>query len=762
MAPILSKMGSGAKGEEFSQPAALRRSPRKRCTDTQANVLAKGDTVSSRDASCNASRGKLVTTTAVDELTRPKKSINASILREIELPSTEDETEFEAAITSAQRARPSKSAADVNSLAISIAQTTISRTAPEGDHSDRVLNMPTSRAKPKSPTHYTSRYVLKEANCIDDYSDAAEDEDEDTDLSGFIVDDGAEISYHESPSEDSEDDYRPSKQKSRQPRRRLQRGHRKVVDSDSDKENESDAGIAAALDGLEIGNAEAGRSRKATTEVIDLTTSPDAPARVTSNARVQAAEDPFANTTYELDKSLKGLSLFDSMLRLSPPRKREATSPTRASTPEPPTDPAPEHTPSHQARPQTPTRSPSPPQLKSPSKHSNFQRSPHRQSTDAFWDHHTVNDWHDSYSPKKAPLTSPSKNPLARFAIWSDDDDEGSDNDSRHDSSSASDSLPSPCASPTKPRSSSPMKSPEKAARAAYLAEKRASAARKTTFDAVKEELGTNLLAYLDDHVTAGQLQRLSASTGGVQIKWSKTLRSTAGRANWRRSVTKPSGSPIKGSPVKGMVGDQKVKVEHFANIELAEKVIDCEERLVNTLAHEFCHLANFMVSGIRDQPHGISFKNWAAKATACLAKAEVGGEDERVRATWSACKVTTKHSYEIEWKYLWACVGRDQNSAMNFLNVQATKGCGAEYGRHSKSIDTERMRCGRCKGKLVQVRPVPRVAKKDTSVAKTMTVKKRSAERKASESGSDVSGSSSGVRVNENLQEMEIIELSD
>lgn len=315
------------------------------------------------------------------------------------------------------------------------------------------------------------------------------------------------------------------------------------------------------------------------------------------------------------------------------------------------------------------------------------------------------------------------------------------------------------------------MKSPEKAARAAYLAEKRAATARKKAFDATKEKLATDLLGYLDDHVTGGQLHTLSASTGGVQIKWSKTLRSTAGRANWRRSVTKPSGSPIKGSPVKGMVGGEKVKVEHFANIELADKVIDSEDRLVNTLAHEFCHLANFMVSGVRDQPHGASFKAWAAKATACLATARPAAEgdeqdeepDRRVRPSWRACKVTTKHSYEIEWKYLWTCAGREQSAAMTFLNVQAAEGCGAEYGRHSKSIDTERMRCGRCKGKLVQVRPVPRAVKKTSGGVAARDAKVKGATRKASWSGSESTGSSSAESVTEKLKKgVEVIELSD
>ena len=35
------------------------------------------------------------------------------------------------------------------------------------------------------------------------------------------------------------------------------------------------------------------------------------------------------------------------------------------------------------------------------------------------------------------------------------------------------------------------------------------------------------------------------------------------------------------------------------------------QERLLNVVAHEYCHLANFMISGIKDNPHGKEFKEW-------------------------------------------------------------------------------------------------------------------------------------------------------
>lgn len=48
-------------------------------------------------------------------------------------------------------------------------------------------------------------------------------------------------------------------------------------------------------------------------------------------------------------------------------------------------------------------------------------------------------------------------------------------------------------------------------------------------------------------------------------------------------------------------------------------------------------------------------------------------------------------------------------SAARAFLALENDPGCGAEYGRHSKSIDPDKHRCGKCKGLLIQVRPKPR-----------------------------------------------------
>jgi len=102
-----------------------------------------------------------------------------------------------------------------------------------------------------------------------------------------------------------------------------------------------------------------------------------------------------------------------------------------------------------------------------------------------------------------------------------------------------------------------------------------------------------------------------------------------------------------------------------------------------------------------------------AAKVTTTLAS--------HPNPLYRAIEVTTKHDYEINHKYLWICIGQPPQTtaaailgdARQFLSLpddDADPGCGAEYGRHSRSIDPEKHRCGKCKGLLAQVRPKPKL----------------------------------------------------
>lgn len=276
--------------------------------------------------------------------------------------------------------------------------------------------------------------------------------------------------------------------------------------------------------------------------------------------------------------------------------------------------------------------------LTSPSKSIVRIPSPHlRPSMDAFWDAETISNWNDQYSPKKE-WKSPRKLKLR------------------------ADELPT---SPT----CSPRKSPAKRTKAEIQAKK--------DWESRKHRIAEVFLRDLDQTVAEGRVQELAASTGGVRFVWSKTLKSTAGRANWKHETTK----------TRQGGGTVTATHKHHASIELAEKVIDDESRLLNVIAHEFCHLCNFMISGIKTNPHGREFKEWGRKCTAAF-------RDRGV-------EVTTKHTYEIDYKYIWKCSNED---------------CGVEFKRHSKSIDPKRHTCGSCRNHLIQIKPVPRKPKASSS----------------------------------------------
>jgi predicted SprT family Zn-dependent metalloprotease len=625
------------------------------------------------------------------------------------------------------------------------------------------------RQSPRKRTQgssYASRFVLKEARCNDDEEDSMDEEleDEDTDLSGFIVDDDAELSYHDSSASESEEENktRLSRPSVVPPRRRLHRGsptRRRLSFSDDDdaenyKEGTSSDLLADAFRDLGIHEDGSRTGKSSKIEVVDLTSSPSISPKFDLNKRPQPilsqpqipAIEP-ANTGSSLSNPFED---FDAILKLAPPvSETTAAPPSKMVRPQynedartdevedPLSDDAHDK---FKTPPRTPPKSKlnSPSKLLSPSKRQYVPRSPHRPSMDAFWDHNVINDWNDEFSPKKSPVKSPRKG-LARFQIYSDSDSD--DNNDNNSANISSDSLASPCTPPQKSssRSQSPLKSPEKEGKKRLMDLKKAVAAKKKDFDARKEKLALDLLHELDSNVAKSQLSKLASSAGGIRIVWSKTLRSTAGRANWRRTASKISGSPIKG----GVTDGPGVEIKHFASIELAEKIIDCEDRLVNTLAHEFCHLTNFMISNVRDQPHGASFKSWAAKVTTHLRKSDV--------EMWRKVEVTTKHNYAINHKYMWVCVGREQTKTMEFLNIDDDDGCGAEYGRHSRSIDTAKHRCGRCKGKLVQVRPKPRAP---ASPRKQVRTRESSAASSGSGSASSSQSTLGGL--------VEMVELSD
>ncbi|KAI0969057.1 hypothetical protein F4678DRAFT_178803 [Xylaria arbuscula] len=231
----------------------------------------------------------------------------------------------------------------------------------------------------------------------------------------------------------------------------------------------------------------------------------------------------------------------------------------------------------------------------------------------------------------------------------------------------------------------------------------------KKAFDAVKEDLARDFLAELDRVITDGKLEELTETTGGLRIVWSNTLHTTAGRAHWKCKTTtttskQPSASTTKSAPSSSTT---TTKTQHYASIELATKVLANESDLLNTVAHEFCHLAVFLLHGKPKLAHGAEFKAYGQRVMRASASSSTSTSTSRkAREDDSALlrlktprdrgveiNVTTRHSYEIEYRFVWRCAD-----------------CGGEVHRHSRSVDPTRQRCGRCKrGVLVQVKPVPR-----------------------------------------------------
>ena len=215
----------------------------------------------------------------------------------------------------------------------------------------------------------------------------------------------------------------------------------------------------------------------------------------------------------------------------------------------------------------------------------------------------------------------------------------------------------------------------KKAQRKADVEQSKIARKRKQSFDRKKRSFADEFLKALDDAVTGGQVQKMASMTGGVRIVWLSTLKTTAGRARWSGV---PAGSSAMGD--RGLI--------HHAVIELADHVVDDEERIINTLTHEYCHLANYMISGNarRERAHGRGFIEWGRKCQQALREHPVYGGD-RINT------VTTRHNYQINFKYTWSC-----------------QGCGTLFHRHSKSIDTDKVVCGRCRGHLQQIKPKPRI----------------------------------------------------
>uniref|UniRef100_A0A8C7WNE2 Germ cell nuclear acidic peptidase n=1 Tax=Oryzias sinensis TaxID=183150 RepID=A0A8C7WNE2_9TELE len=137
-----------------------------------------------------------------------------------------------------------------------------------------------------------------------------------------------------------------------------------------------------------------------------------------------------------------------------------------------------------------------------------------------------------------------------------------------------------------------------------------------------------------------------------MSVTWNKKMRKTAGYC---------------------VTGQEKGGGSRYARIELSEKVCDSADRLRDTLIHELCHAATWLINGVRDG-HGAFWKLYARKATVLHPELPM---------------VTRCHSYDITYKFRYQCT-RCQNT----------------IGRHSKSLDTQKFVCALCTGRLVLMTP--------------------------------------------------------
>ncbi|XP_036695017.1 acidic repeat-containing protein [Balaenoptera musculus] len=134
-----------------------------------------------------------------------------------------------------------------------------------------------------------------------------------------------------------------------------------------------------------------------------------------------------------------------------------------------------------------------------------------------------------------------------------------------------------------------------------------------------------------------------------IDISWSKKMLRTAGLC-----TTGETRHP---------------KRERYAKIQISQKVCDSADRLRDTLIHEICHAASWLLDGIRDS-HGVGWKYYAQKSN--MVHPELP-------------KVTRCHNYKINYR----------------IHYECTK-CKFRVGRYTRSLDTDRFICAKCKGPLV------------------------------------------------------------
>lgn len=187
-------------------------------------------------------------------------------------------------------------------------------------------------------------------------------------------------------------------------------------------------------------------------------------------------------------------------------------------------------------------------------------------------------------------------------------------------------------------------------------------------FKANRVELANRLFRIFNEKVFDKRLP------DDLSIVWNTRLLRTAGQCKYLRREVIPR------------VGEKTIT--RIAQIELSPKVCTSAERVRDTLLHEVCHAAVWILDGVNDG-HGSRWRRWA----------------NRAMQVWPDIPVVSVcHAYTIETKFTYRCTG-----------------CGACINRHSKSIDTEKQICGCCRSRFELLINTPRGRMMRPSVAGMM-----------------------------------------
>lgn len=111
------------------------------------------------------------------------------------------------------------------------------------------------------------------------------------------------------------------------------------------------------------------------------------------------------------------------------------------------------------------------------------------------------------------------------------------------------------------------------------------------------------------------------------------------------------------------------------STVEMSPVVCTTAERIRDTLIHELCHAAVWVVDGLHKEGHGPGWKRWGARCSSAFK---------------SLPFIERCHSYEIEAKFFYVCENDE---------------CSVEIKRQSKSLDTIRKCCGKCRGRFILYR---------------------------------------------------------